>query len=72
MFSNMSATYVLFNLRLNMLKACKPSPMACSFQTLMCSSRSQNWAPEGNGVHFMVEVVSRILFTEESDGVTTF
>ena len=34
MFSNMSAIYVLFSLR---LKACKPSQMAWSFQTLVCS-----------------------------------
>ena len=32
-------------------------------------SPSQNWAPEGNGVHFMIiEVVSGLLFSEESDG----
>ena len=34
MFSNMSAIYVLFSLR---LKACKPNPMVWSFRTLMCS-----------------------------------
>ena len=31
-------------------------------------SRSQNSPPEGNGVHFMFEDVSRLLFSEESDG----
>ena len=31
-------------------------------------SRSQNCPPEGNGVHFMSENVSRPLVSEESDG----
>ena len=36
-------------------------------------SRSQNSPPEGNGVHFMFEVVSRLLFfSEESDGADHF
>ena len=35
-------------------------------------SRSQNWALEGNGVHFMFEVVSRLLFSEEFDGADHF
>ena len=35
-------------------------------------SRSQNSPPEGNGVHFMFEVVSRLLFSEESDGSDPF
>ena len=36
------------------------------------SSRSQNSPPEGNGVHFMFEVVSRLLLSEESDGADHF
>ena len=35
-------------------------------------SRSQNSPPDGNGVHFMFEVVSRLLFSEESDGADHF
>ena len=35
-------------------------------------SRSQNSPPEGNGVHFMFEVVSRLTFSEESDGADHF
>ena len=35
-------------------------------------SRSQNSPPEGNGVHFMFEVVSRLIFSEESDGADHF
>ena len=35
-------------------------------------SRSQNSPPEGNGVHFMFEVVSRPLFGEEYGGADHF
>ena len=38
----------------------------------MTISRSQNWAPEGNGVHFMFEAVSRSLFSEECDDADHF
>ena len=36
------------------------------------NSRSQNSPPEGNGVHFMFEVVSKLLLSEESDGADHF
>ena len=36
------------------------------------NSRSQNSPPEGNGVHFMFEVVSRPLFGEEYGGADHF
>ena len=35
-------------------------------------SRSHNRAPDGNGVHFMFEVVSRLFLSEESDGADHF
>ena len=35
-------------------------------------SPSQNWSPEGNGVHFMFGVVSRPIFSEESHGADHF
>ena len=35
-------------------------------------SPSQNWSPEGNGVHFMFGVVSRPIFPEESHGADHF
>ena len=39
---------------------------------LLALSRSQNSPPEGNGVHFMFEVASRLFFSEESDGADHF
>ena len=39
---------------------------------LITVSRSQNSPPEGNGVHFMFEVVSRLLFSAESGGADHF
>ena len=39
-----------------------------SYSPYLYISPSQNSPPEGNGVHFMFEVVSGLLFSEESDG----
>ena len=39
---------------------------------LYLDCRSQNSPPQGNGVHFMFEVVSKRLFSEESDGADHF
>ncbi len=38
----------------------------------MHNSRSQNCALEGNGVHFMFGVDSRVIFSQESDGAGRF
>ena len=48
------------------------SPMMIPINLGNSISRSQNSPPEGNGVHFMFGVVSRLLFSKESDGADHF
>ena len=57
---------------LGILRACSPSREIIGNDTLVKSNNSQNCPPEGNGVHFIFEVDSILLFSEESDGVDHF
>ena len=54
------------------LRACSPSREIIGNDTLVKSNNSQNCPPEGNGVHFIFEVDSILIFSEESDGVDHF
>ena len=56
------------------LRACSFSRKIIGNETLVKSnnSRSQNCPPEGNGVHFIFEVDSRLFLSEESDGANHF